>query len=74
MTQRYSKKRDALALLYRWCRYRKNLVFDNSEVGRVCRKIGFGNQFDVTKLDSSADLPATLVKDEIDFTLEHLGE
>ena len=71
MTQRHNNKGDVLTLLYRWCRYRGNLVFDNDEVRRVCDKIGFGNQFDVTKLDDSADLPHALVAEDV-FVV-HLG-
>ena len=47
------------------------MIFDNSEVRRVCNKIGFGNQFDVTKLDNSTDLPNALVAEDI-FVV-HLG-
>ena len=71
MTQRRNRKGDVLNLLYRWCRYRGNLVFDNDEVRRVCDKIGFGNQFDVTKLDNSADLPSALAAEDV-FVV-HLG-
>lgn len=71
MVQRHSNKGDVLTLLYRWCRYRGNLVFDNDEVRRACDKIGFRNQFDVTKLDNSADLPNALVAKDV-FVV-HLG-
>lgn len=71
MVQRRNSKSDVLTLLYRWCRYRGNFVFDNSEVRRVCDKIGFSNQFDVTKLDNSADLPNALLADDV-FVV-HLG-
>lgn len=71
MVQQRHNKKDVLTLLYRWCRYRNNFVFDNREVRRVCDKIGFGNQFDVTKLDDSSDLPPALVAEDI-FVV-HLG-
>ena len=71
MVQRRNNKSDVLTLLYRWCRYRGNLVFDNSDVRRVCNKIGFGNQFDVTKQDDSAGLPRALVAEDV-FVV-HLG-
>ena len=60
-----------IAALYDMCKKRGNMVFDNTEVNAISREFGFGNQFDVTKLDKSADLPVELVAD--DAFVVHLG-
>ena len=47
------------------------MIFDNREVREACNRIGFGNQFDVTKLDNSTDLPNALIDEDV-FVV-HLG-
>ena len=69
--QPLSKKQTVITELYAQCKARGNLVFDNEEVKAVCARVGFGNPFDVTKLDNSAVLPSSLVDDDV-FVV-HLG-
>lgn len=54
------------------CIKRNNFIFDNTLVKETCKKIGFGNPFDATKIDNTEKLP-TLMK-ENDYFLIHLGE
>lgn len=66
-----SRKKQALTGLYNMCKARGNFVFTNDEVKAECAKVGFGNPFDVTKIDSSTGLPDTLIDD--DAFVVHLG-
>lgn len=66
-----SKKSKVLETLYKDCVARGNMKFHNNEVKDVCKKIGFGNPFDVTKLDNKGKLPALLQKQDI--AVLHLG-
>ena len=66
-----SKKQTVITELYAQCKGRGDLVFDNEEVKAVCARVGFGNPFDVTKLDSSGALPRALADDDV-FVV-HLG-
>ena len=70
-TQDMNRKQTVLTRLYETCKARGNFVFDNNEVRRVCAEVGFGNQFDATKLDNSTDLPPAMTKDDV-FVV-HLG-
>ena len=65
-----SKKNTVLLDLYQACKEKNNFVFDNNLVKSFCGKHGFGNPFDVTKIDSSKKLP-TDFKNKI--SLIHLG-
>ena len=47
------------------------MTFDNNEVRAICEEVGFGNHFDVTKIDRSAALPEILQRDDV-FVV-HLG-
>lgn len=47
------------------------MVFYNNLVKDICRKVGFGNPFDVTKLDNKAKLPQILLDN--DLAIIHLG-
>jgi len=49
----------------------KNYTFHNDLVKKVCVEVGFGNPFDVTKLDNKSKLPDVLLKN--DFAIIHLG-
>ena len=66
-----SRKKQVLAELYDACKSRGNLVFSNTEVREVSTRLGFGNQFDATKLDNSSLIPDEL-KIEDAFVI-HLG-
>ena len=66
-----SKKKQVITELYDMCKCRRDFVFTNDEVKAVCAKVGFGNPFDATKIDSSTGLPDALVKD--DAFVIHLG-
>ena len=52
-----SKKSEVLLELYNICKKRNDFVFDNNLVKNVSRSIGFGNPFDVTKIDNKNKLP-----------------
>jgi hypothetical protein len=69
---RKSKKITVLTELFEICKQRNDFVFHNDLVKDVCRKHGFGNPFDVTKIDNKNQLPKTLLDN--DFALIHLGK
>ncbi len=52
-----NKKSQVLLRLLAWCQARKTQVFHNDQVKEFAREIGFGNPFDVTKLDNLTLLP-----------------
>lgn len=52
-----SKKKETLLALYRSCKESGQYVFDNKKVREICNQTGFGNPFDVTKIDCSELLP-----------------
>lgn len=66
-----NKKNKIITELYNMCKSRNDFTFTNSDVRKECDKIGFGNHFDVTKLDSIAKLPNILT--ENDSFIIHLG-
>lgn len=66
------KKQEVLLELFRICKKRKNLIFDNDLVESVCKDIGFKNKFDVTKLDNENLLPEEIRKH--DYAVIHLGK
>lgn len=65
------KKQDVLMELFRECQERGDWSFDNDMVEAVCRRIGFKNKFDVTKLDNVRLLPAELSAQ--DYAILHKG-
>lgn len=67
-----NKKHAVLLDLYEHCQKNGDFVFHNRLVKAMSEERGFGNPFDVTKLDSSNKLPA-FFKDN-DICLLHLGE
>ena len=71
MSPSQSKKKRVLEALYAVCKERGNFVFSNEEVKQACARIGFGNPFDATKIDSSLLLPDALAADNA-FVI-HLG-
>jgi len=69
--QKKSKKDQVIEDLFKICRKKNNFEFHNNLVKDVCKKIGFGNPFDVTKLDNRTKLPDVLVKN--DYAIIHIG-
>ena len=66
-----SKKSQVIEEIFKICNERKKHEFHNDLVKDVCKKFGFGNPFDVTKLDNKNKLPEILI--ENDFAVIHLG-
>ena len=66
-----SKKHQVIEQLYENCKKRNDFKFHNAEVKEVCEKVGFGNPFDVTKIDDKEKLPKRLI--EKDVAITHLG-
>jgi hypothetical protein len=66
-----SKKDKVIEELFKICLKNKKFVFHNDLVKDVCKKIGFGNPFDVTKIDNTTKLPKILLDN--DYTIIHLG-
>jgi len=52
------------------CTESNNVVFHNDLLKDITKKVGFGNPFDVTKLDSSDKLPKSFIERDC---LLHLG-
>jgi hypothetical protein len=66
-----SKKNEVLIKLFEECESKNDFKFHNDTVKNISRQIGFGNPFDVTKIDSKNKLPDYLL--ERDYALIHLG-
>jgi hypothetical protein len=66
------KKQQVLLELFTHCQKRRNYVFDNDLVESICKKVGFKNKFDVTKVDHERILPEELR--QRDYALIHLGK
>lgn len=64
-------KRDVIEALFLQCQKNNNSIFHNNDVKALCAQLGFGNPFDVTKIDNSEKLPQ-LLKDN-DYCIIHLG-
>ena len=65
------KKDEVIEELFKICKKKSNFIFHNDLVKDVCKKVKFGNPFDVTKLDNKTKLPEILVKN--DYAIIHLG-
>jgi hypothetical protein len=65
-------KQKVIAEIFKLCEKGKGFVFDNMLVKKVCKKHGFGNPFDVTKLDDTSRFPQILL--DKDYFILHLGE
>ena len=65
------KKKLVITEIFKICVKKNNLEFHNNLVKEVCKKKGFGNPFDVTKLDSKKKLPDILL--ENDYAIIHTG-
>ncbi|MCC7430817.1 hypothetical protein IT568_08250, partial [bacterium] len=66
-----SKKVQVIEELFKICNRECKSIFHNDLVKDICKKIGFGNPFDVTKLDNKTKLPDILVKH--DYAIIHIG-
>ncbi|MDR3329524.1 MAG: hypothetical protein LBS63_05410 [Prevotellaceae bacterium] len=66
-----NKKSQIIEELFKICTKTKNYEFHNDLVKGVSKKFGFGNPFDVTKLDNKTKLPEILLKN--DYAIIHVG-
>ena len=66
-----NKKHQVIKDLYEICEKRDDFVFHNDLIKKICVKVGFGNPFDVTKIDDKDKLPPLLIKH--DMAIIHLG-
>ena len=69
--QHASRKSKVIARLYNTCKSRNSFVFSNDEVKAACSVVGFANQFDATKFDSTLKLPDVLAENNV-FVV-HIG-
>lgn len=67
-----SKKTIVIEKLFEECKNNNNYEFNNKLVKDISKEVGFGNPFDVTKLDVKEKLPKSLL--EKDYCIIHLGE
>ena len=65
-------KQDVLSDIFKNCLKNKTLIFDNELVKKFCKMRGFGNPFDVTKLDNTKVFPEIMMKN--DYFIIHIGE
>ncbi len=65
------KKQQVISELLKICIANQNFTFHNDLVKQVCAQIGFGNPYDVTKVDNSSLLPNDVKKQ--DYFIVHLG-
>ena len=65
-------KQKVIIELFKKCYMKKDFVFDNMLVKQICKKYGFGNPFDATKLDDTSKFPKILLDE--DYFILHLGE
>ncbi len=66
------KKQDVLTEIFNICQERDDFVFDNDLVKDVAKQMGFGNPFDVTKLDDTSKFPQVMLDN--DYFIVHLGK
>ncbi len=65
------KKQEAITEIFKECQKQGNYEFDNDVVRTISKKVGFGNPFDVTKLDDTKKFPNILL--EKDYFIIHIG-
>jgi hypothetical protein len=65
------KKQKVLTEVFQICQQRGDYIFDNELIKDVCRRVGFKNPFDATKIDNKKILPDILI--ENDYAVMHLG-
>jgi len=70
-SQIMNKKSQVLTEIFQICQQQNNYIFDNELVKDISKKVGFGNPFDVTKIDNKKKLPEILIQN--DFVVIHLG-
>ncbi|MDY5049845.1 MAG: hypothetical protein SPF17_00325 [Candidatus Mucispirillum faecigallinarum] len=66
-----NKKNMVIEQLFEYCKKNNNYIFDNDLVKNISKKVGFGNPFDVTKIDIKEKLPKSLLDN--DYCIIHLG-
>lgn len=66
-----SSKKKTLNAIFQSCKEAGNFNFDNKKVKRICEQTGFGNPFDVTKIDNSNLLPDEMREEN--YCVVHLG-
>ena len=66
------KKSLVIQKIFQICKKRNNYIFHNDLVKDICKKVGFGNPFDVTKLDNKTKLPKMLIQN--DYAIIHKGK
>jgi hypothetical protein len=66
-----NKKHQVIEKLFNICQQKSDFVFHNDIVKDICKKIGFGNPFDITKLDNKKKLPDILLKNN--YAIIHIG-
>ncbi len=66
------KKQDVITKVFEHCEKENNYIFNNNLVRTIAKKVGFGNPFDVTKLDDTKKFPDILLKK--DYFIIHLGK
>jgi hypothetical protein len=67
-----SKKKRVLVEIFAHCENANNYTFDNALVQQIATNQGFGNAYDVTKIDNSSILPDEISKKG--YCVAHLGE
>ena len=74
--RKVGQKKQVLAEVFTICKNKGDFVFHNELVKDICKKVGFGNPFDVSKLDNSTNdktvFPNIMLEE--DYFLIHLGE
>ena len=65
------KKQEVISRLFEICNQENNYYFDNTLVKKVSNEMGFGNPFDVTKVDNSSLLPENVRA--ADYFIVHNG-
>ena len=66
-----NKKSQVLTKIFKICLQKNNFVFHNDLVKKFSKEVGFGNPFDVTKIDNKNKLSKFLL--EKDYCLIHIG-
>jgi hypothetical protein len=66
-----NKKHLVLEKIYDYCKQNKCFEFNNDIVKDISKEVGFGNPFDITKLDNKDKLPKSFIKNDI--AIIHLG-
>lgn len=70
-SQRLSLKRQVLEEIFNGFQRTGRAVFTNQDVKRVCQRVGFGNPFDATKVDTKDILPD--IMRQHGYCIAHLG-